>query len=72
MQHLKLFVTGHKGFETLLFHELRQIAAAPSGTLKKRYGGVEINAGIETVYRICLYSRLANRVLRAWPGPGRK
>ena len=62
MQNLKLFVTGHKGFETLLFHELRQIAAAPGVTLKKRYGGVEINAGIEVVYRVCLYSRLANRV----------
>ena len=62
MQNLKLFVTGHKGFETLLFHELRQIAAGPGVTLKKRYGGVEINAGIEVVYRICLYSRLANRV----------
>ncbi len=62
MQNLKLFVTGHKGFETLLFHELRQIAVAPGVTLKKCYGGVEINAGIEAVYRICLYSRLANRV----------
>ena len=62
MQNLKLFVTGHKGFETLLFHELRDIAAAPGATLKKRYGGVEIIAGIEVVYRVCLYSRLANRV----------
>jgi len=62
MQNLKLFVTGHKGFETLLLHELRQIAVAPGVALKKRYGGVEISAGMETVYRICLHSRLANRV----------
>jgi len=62
MQNLKLFITGHKGFETLLFHELRDILDASSATLEKKYGGVEISAGIETVYRVCLHSRLANRV----------
>jgi 23S rRNA (guanine2445-N2)-methyltransferase / 23S rRNA (guanine2069-N7)-methyltransferase len=62
MQNLKLFVTGHKGFETLLLHELREIAETSGAALKKRYGGVEISAGIDTVYRICLQSRLANRV----------
>jgi 23S rRNA G2445 N2-methylase RlmL len=62
MQNLKLFITGHKGFETLLFHELREIVSAPGAVLTKKYGGVEINAGIEAVYLICLHSRLANRV----------
>lgn len=62
MQNLKLFITGHKGFETLLFHELREIVSAPGAVLTKKYGGVEINAGIEVVYLICLHSRLANRV----------
>jgi 23S rRNA (guanine2445-N2)-methyltransferase / 23S rRNA (guanine2069-N7)-methyltransferase len=62
MQKLKLFITGHKGFETLLFHELREILAASSAVLTKKYGGVEINAGIDAVYRVCLHSRLANRV----------
>ncbi|MBT8437065.1 MAG: bifunctional 23S rRNA (guanine(2069)-N(7))-methyltransferase RlmK/23S rRNA (guanine(2445)-N(2))-methyltransferase RlmL [Gammaproteobacteria bacterium] len=62
MQKLKLFVTGHKGFETLLFHELRRILDSSAAVLSKRYGGVQINAGIDTVYQVCLHSRLANRV----------
>jgi 23S rRNA (guanine2445-N2)-methyltransferase / 23S rRNA (guanine2069-N7)-methyltransferase len=62
MQNLKLFITGHKGFETLLFHELRDILDSTGSILAKKYGGVEINGGIEAVYRICLHSRLANRV----------
>jgi len=62
MQNLKLFITGHKGFETLLFHELRDILGSGNATLEKKYGGVEISAGIEAVYRVCLHSRLANRV----------
>lgn len=62
MLNLKLFINGHKGFETLLFHELRDILHATDSQLKKVYGGVEINAEIEAVYLICLHSRLANRV----------
>ena len=62
MQNLKLFITGHKGFETLLFHELRDILGSGNATLEKKYGGVEVSAGIEAVYRVCLHSRLANRV----------
>ena len=62
MQNLKLFITGHKGFETLLFHELRDLLGSSDAVLEKKYGGVGISGGIETVYRICLHSRLANRV----------
>ena len=62
MPNLKLFITGHKGFETLLFHELRDILDSSDAILDKKYGGVEISGGVETVYRICLHSRLANRV----------
>ena len=62
MQKLKLFVTGHKGFETLLFRELRTLLGGSEATLEKRYGGVEIVAGLDAVYRLCLHSRLANRV----------
>ncbi len=62
MRNLKLFITGHKGFETLLFHELRGLLDSSDAILEKRYGGVEISAGIEAVYRVCLHSRLANRV----------
>ena len=62
MPDLTFFVTGHKGFETLLFHELRAILGDGSASLEKRYGGVEVTGDIEAAYRVCLYSRLANRV----------
>lgn len=62
MSSYKLFVTGHKGFETLLFRELRDLLEGSGAALDKRYGGVAIDAGLDTVYRICLHSRLANRV----------
>ncbi|MCP4390906.1 MAG: bifunctional 23S rRNA (guanine(2069)-N(7))-methyltransferase RlmK/23S rRNA (guanine(2445)-N(2))-methyltransferase RlmL [Gammaproteobacteria bacterium] len=62
MQNLKLFVTGHKGFETPLFHELRAIMGPIDAIVTKVYGGVEISAGIDAVYLVCLHSRLANRI----------
>ena len=62
MSNLKLFVTGHKGFETLHFHELRDILCNCDARLNRQYGGVEVNAGIEAAYLICLHSRLSNRV----------
>ncbi|MCP4431628.1 MAG: bifunctional 23S rRNA (guanine(2069)-N(7))-methyltransferase RlmK/23S rRNA (guanine(2445)-N(2))-methyltransferase RlmL [Gammaproteobacteria bacterium] len=62
MTDLKLFVTGHKGFETTHFHELRLILAETEAKLQRRYGGVEINGDLESVYRICLHSRTSNRV----------
>ena len=62
MPDLELFITGHKGFETLLFHELRDLLGTSDARLQKVYGGVRIEAGIDAVYRICLHSRLANRV----------
>jgi len=62
MSDLKLFVTGHKGFETLHFHELRDILSGCNARLDRQYGGVEITADIGAVYRICLHSRLSNRV----------
>jgi 23S rRNA (guanine2445-N2)-methyltransferase / 23S rRNA (guanine2069-N7)-methyltransferase len=62
LNSLTLFITGHKGFETLLFHELRQILKPCDSQLTKQYGGVEVIGDIENVYRVCLHSRLANRV----------
>ncbi|MCZ6577875.1 MAG: bifunctional 23S rRNA (guanine(2069)-N(7))-methyltransferase RlmK/23S rRNA (guanine(2445)-N(2))-methyltransferase RlmL [Gammaproteobacteria bacterium] len=59
---MKLFITGHKGFETLLFHEIRAILRDREARITKRYGGVEVLGGIECAYRLCLYSRLSNRV----------
>ena len=62
MQNLKLFITGHKGFETPLLHELRAILESTGAVLRKAYGGVEVEATIVAAYRVCLHSRLANRV----------
>jgi 23S rRNA (guanine2445-N2)-methyltransferase / 23S rRNA (guanine2069-N7)-methyltransferase len=59
---LKFFITGHKGFETLLFHEIRQILRDQEAKITKRYGGIEVHGGIDCAYRLCLYSRLSNRV----------
>ena len=58
---LHLFITGHKGFETALFHEIRDIVA-DTGHCNKVYGGVEVKGQLETAYRIALHSRLANRL----------
>jgi len=62
MSTCSFFVTGHKGFETPLFHELRTLVGERGAKLEKRYGGVGIAGGIEAAYRVCLNSRLANRV----------
>ena len=62
MSDFKLFITGHKGFETLHFHELRDLLENTGAQITRQYGGVEVVGGIECVYRICLYSRLSNRV----------
>jgi len=62
MSDLKLFVTGHKGFETLHFHELRDLLKDSTAQVNRQYGGVEVLGGIDSVYRICLHSRLSNRV----------
>lgn len=59
---LSLFIIGHKGFETLLFHEVRKILQHQQAKITRRYGGIEVSGSIECAYRVCLYSRLANRV----------
>lgn len=59
---MTLFITGHKGFETLLFHEVRQILDTCDSQITKQYGGIEVIGDIENAYRVCLHSRLANRV----------
>ncbi len=59
------FVTGHKGFETALFHEVRDILSIvndPDIQIKKVYGGIELKGTVELAYRVCIFSRLANRV----------
>ncbi len=59
----KFFVTGIKGFETALFHEVREVVSCVEGAqIKKVYGGIELSGSLELAYRICIYCRLANRV----------
>ncbi len=58
------FVTGPKGFETALHHELREILSVVEAPhrLRKVYGGIELEGPLELAYRVCLHSRIANRV----------
>ena len=58
----QFFIVGPRGFETLLFHEIRNILEQRPCSPVKQYGGVAINGELEDAYRICLYSRLTNRV----------
>jgi len=54
------FVTCPKGLEDLLMDELRRIGGQPS---RQTVAGVYCSATLENMYRMCLWSRLANRVL---------
>jgi 23S rRNA (guanine2445-N2)-methyltransferase / 23S rRNA (guanine2069-N7)-methyltransferase len=60
MTLLPLFVTCPRGVEPLLKAELERLGAQDCG---ERPGGVSSQASRETAYRICLWSRLASRVL---------
>lgn len=55
-----LFATCPKYFEELLLHELQDLGARQSQVAA---GGVQFQADLPTLYRVCLWSRLANRVL---------
>jgi 23S rRNA (guanine2445-N2)-methyltransferase / 23S rRNA (guanine2069-N7)-methyltransferase len=55
-----LFVTAPLGIEPLLIDELRMLGAIE---LRETRGGVHALADWDTACRICLWSRLANRVL---------
>jgi 23S rRNA (guanine2445-N2)-methyltransferase / 23S rRNA (guanine2069-N7)-methyltransferase len=57
---LQLFATTPKGLELLLVEELRAIGVADP---KEKLAGVVFQADLETAYKACLWSRLANRVL---------
>ncbi|RLA00237.1 MAG: bifunctional 23S rRNA (guanine(2069)-N(7))-methyltransferase RlmK/23S rRNA (guanine(2445)-N(2))-methyltransferase RlmL [Gammaproteobacteria bacterium] len=49
-----------KGLEALLIEELASLGAT---SLKESLGSVSFDAELATAYRICLWSRLANRIL---------
>ncbi|MDF2182739.1 bifunctional 23S rRNA (guanine(2069)-N(7))-methyltransferase RlmK/23S rRNA (guanine(2445)-N(2))-methyltransferase RlmL [Neptuniibacter sp. CAU 1671] len=55
-----LFVTCPKGLELLLQEELENLGLTE---LRQTVAGVEGQGGLEAAYQICLWSRLANRVL---------
>lgn len=64
---LELFLTCPKSLEGLLAQECKQLGAE---SVKEKVAGVECLASLETAYRLCLWSRLANRVLlRLKKGP---
>lgn len=57
---LEFFVTCPKGIEGLLLDEVRALGAESA---KETVAGVYASGPLELGYRICLWSRLANRVL---------
>lgn len=59
---MQFIVTGYKGFETVLFHEVRSLLEDIDCKVTKQYGGVAIEGGLDAAYTIILNSRLANRV----------
>ncbi|HSS65876.1 MAG TPA: bifunctional 23S rRNA (guanine(2069)-N(7))-methyltransferase RlmK/23S rRNA (guanine(2445)-N(2))-methyltransferase RlmL, partial [Gammaproteobacteria bacterium] len=57
---LRYFASAPRGFEDLLEAEIERLGAAG---LKRRPGGVGFRGSLETGYRVCLWSRLAEHVL---------
>jgi 23S rRNA (guanine2445-N2)-methyltransferase / 23S rRNA (guanine2069-N7)-methyltransferase len=58
---LEFLVTAAKGLDELLLEELSSIC--PNSQLKSKPGQVVMFADLEDAYKVCLWSRLANRVL---------
>lgn len=58
---LEFLVTTSRGLDELLLTELTELC--PDTTFKVKPGHVIFSAELEIAYRICLWSRLANRVL---------
>ncbi len=59
-QILSLILTCPKGLEGLLGTEAEQLGACKTA---ETVGAVRVDASLEVMYRLCLWSRLANRVL---------
>src|SRR6478735_6262451 len=60
MNQYQFFATCPKSLEGLLFTELTQLGATE---LRETVAGVYFSGSIETAYRACLWSRLANKIL---------
>ncbi len=57
---MKFFATCPKGLEPVLFDELQSLAVEQP---KQTLAGVYFAGGLEAAYKVCLWSRVANRVL---------
>ncbi|MGI0152174.1 bifunctional 23S rRNA (guanine(2069)-N(7))-methyltransferase RlmK/23S rRNA (guanine(2445)-N(2))-methyltransferase RlmL [Pseudidiomarina sp. WS423] len=57
---LQLFATCAKGLEPLLFDELNQLGITQ---VRQTAGGCWFDCSLEQAYQVCLWTRLANRVL---------
>lgn len=60
MESLRFFATAPRGVTDLLASELRDLGAI---SVADNRAGVEFEGSLETAYRACLWSRLANRIL---------
>jgi 23S rRNA (guanine2445-N2)-methyltransferase / 23S rRNA (guanine2069-N7)-methyltransferase len=60
MTQYQFFATCPKSLEGLLFSELTQLGATD---LRETVAGVYFGGSLETAYRACLWSRLANKIL---------
>ena len=60
MKTYQLFATTPLAMETILADELRLLGA---DNIKQSLAGVAFQGSLETAYRVCLWSRIANRVL---------
>ena len=60
MHHHNFFATCPKGLESLLMSELAVLGCSDC---RETVAGVYFNGGMSCAYRVCLWSRLANRVL---------
>ena len=58
-QNLSLLATTARGFEDLLCHELAELGAQKTEIVS---GGVKCQASFETAMKLCLWSRLANKL----------
>jgi 23S rRNA (guanine2445-N2)-methyltransferase / 23S rRNA (guanine2069-N7)-methyltransferase len=57
---IRFFATAPKGVEPLLAEELRQLGALE---IAETRAGVAFQGTLQTAYRVCLWSRLASRIL---------
>jgi 23S rRNA (guanine2445-N2)-methyltransferase / 23S rRNA (guanine2069-N7)-methyltransferase len=60
MSTFQLFATTPKALEDMLAYELRTLGAS---NIKTTVAGAHFEADLTTAYRVCLWSRIANRVL---------